>query len=113
MNRKALFLASLFGALGIFNSALAACAPGTICNPLEANDFNGLLLQIASGVGALVASLGTIMIIVAGIMYLLSGGSPEKMGKAKTALIYAIAGIAVGLAATSIVQAIKNIIGTR
>jgi len=85
----------------------------TIPNPLAGvNSFGQLLTKIAAGVGTLIATLGVVMIIVAGILYLTSAGSPERMGKAKTALIYAIAGIAIGVAATAIVEIIKNIIGT-
>jgi len=82
-----------------------------IDNPLSSNNFGELLLKIAGAAGTLIASLGTIMIIVAGILYLLSAGSQEKMTKAKNALIYAIAGIAIGLAATAIVEVVKEIIG--
>ena len=80
-------------------------------NPLGATDtFCKLLTNIASEVGKLIAVLGTIMIIVAGILYLTSAGSPEKMTKAKTALIYAIAGMAIGLSATAIAETIKSVI---
>jgi len=72
--------------------------------------FPELLKNIIKGVGALIASLGTIMIIVAGILYLTSGGSQERMGVAKKALIYAIAGIAIGLAAGPIVDIIAGIV---
>jgi NAD/NADP transhydrogenase beta subunit len=51
------------------------------------------------------------MIIVAGIFYLTSAGNPQRIETAKKALIYAIAGIAIGLAATAIVNIIKNVIG--
>ena len=68
-------------------------------------------MGIASAIGPLIASLGSVMIIVAGILYLTSAGSPEKVGTAKKALVYAIAGIAIGLAASSIVQIVKGIVG--
>lgn len=84
----------------------------TIPNPLSGvNSFGDLLLKIAGGVGALVAGLGTIMIIIAGILFLISAGSPERMKTAKTALVYAIVGIVIGVAATAIVATIKTIIG--
>ena len=84
----------------------------SIANPLSGTStFSALLTKIASGVGTVIASLGAVMIIVAGILYLTSAGSPEKVGTAKKALIYAIAGIAIGLAATSIVEIVKNVIG--
>lgn len=101
--------------IGLFGLAgLASAQQIKIPNPLApggVNSFGDLLLKIAEGVGTVIASLGTIMIIVAGILYLTSAGSPERMGKAKTALIYAIAGIAIGLAARAIVEIVKNIMG--
>jgi hypothetical protein len=86
----------------------------TIDNPLAGggvNSFPQLLTKIAQAVGTLIASLGTIMIIISGILYLTSAGSPEKINKAKTALGYAIVGIAIGLAATAISTTILNVIG--
>lgn len=85
-----------------------------IPNPLArggVNTFGDLLAKIATGVGMLIATLGTIMLVVSGILYLTSAGSPERMGTAKKALIYAIVGIVIGLAAAAIVEIIKNIIG--
>lgn len=111
MNKRVL---SLIVLIGLFGLAGLAFAQIKIPNPLApggVNSFGDLLLKIAEGVGTVIASLGTIMIIVAGILYLTSAGSPERMGKAKTALIYAIAGIAIGLAARAIVEIIKNIMG--
>lgn len=83
----------------------------SIPNPLAANSFGELLLQIADGVGILIGSLGAIMIIVAGILYLTSAGNPERMTTAKKALFYAIAGIAIGISARLIVIVIKQILG--
>jgi Type IV secretion system pilin len=73
-------------------------------------NFTDLLNKIAGAVGTLIASLGVVMIIVAGIFYLTSAGSPERIGVAKKALIYAIAGIAIGLAAQAIVNIVLGII---
>jgi len=98
----------------VWASILTIAGPviaATIENPLSVNTFGALLLNIASGVGVLIASLGTIMIIISGILYLTSAGSPERINKAKTALIYAIIGIAIGLSAGAIVATIENIIG--
>lgn len=97
----------LFGLFGLFGPASAV----TLRNPLEVDTFGALLAQIAEGVGILIASLGVIMIIVAGILYLTSAGSPEKIGVAKKALVYAIAGIAIGLAAGAIVEIVKQTLG--
>ena len=97
--------------VSLFCLSSFALADITIPNPLSVGSFGELLTQIAGAVGIFIASLGTIMIIVAGILYLTSAGSPERMGTAKKALTYAIIGIVIGLAATTIVAIIKGIIG--
>lgn len=90
----------------ILNLASAA----TIPDPLGGVDFPQLLGNIAKGVGMLVASLGVIMIIVAGILYLTSAGNPQRTETAKKALLYAVIGIAIGLAANGLVEIILKII---
>ena len=88
-----------------------ASAQITIPDPLGGVTFPQLLLKIVDGVGKLIGGLGTIMIVIAGILYLTSAGSPEKITKAKTALIYAVIGITIGIAATAIVGIITNVLG--
>ena len=93
-------------------SSQASTSTATIVNPLGAIDsFPKLLDQIISTVGTLIASLATIMLIYAGILYLTSAGNPERMKKAQTALIYAIVGIVIGVSASALAGIIKNIIG--
>lgn len=85
-----------------------------ITNPLAAggvNNFCDLLTKISTGIAGLVATLSGIMIIIAGIMYLTSAGSQEKMNTAKKALTYAIMGIVLALLAIPIVEIIKEILG--
>lgn len=89
------------------------CPANQICNPLNSNTFGDLLSKIADGVGTLIATLATIMLIIAGILYLTSAGSPERITKAKKALVYAIAGIAIGVAAKAIVALLKDVLGAK
>ncbi len=116
MNNKivsVIFFISLLGlASFVCLPAGKALAQVTIPNPLgETSTFSGLLLKISAAVGELIATLGTLMIIIAGILYATSAGSPEGVNKAKTALTYAIAGIIIGLAASGIVTLIGTILG--
>ena len=107
MNKKIIGLIIFVSLLCSFSLVLAA----GIENPLGATkDFGTLLKNIAKEVGKLIITLGSIMIIIAGILYLTSAGSPEKIGTAKKALIYAIAGIAIGLAAEAITGIIGDIV---
>jgi len=98
----------------IFISLLFLATPvlaQSIPNFLNATSFCQLLTDIATGVGTIVGSLGVLMVIIAGIYYLTSAGNPQRMGTAKTALLYAIIGMVVGLAAGAIVASIKEIVG--
>jgi len=96
--------------VGLF--LIASITSGQLINPLPGvNDFKDLILKITTTVSDLITGIGVIMIIVSGIMFLLSAGSPEKIKNAKTALTYAIVGIAIGVTARGIVQTIQWIIG--
>jgi hypothetical protein len=107
INKRFIYLAAFVSILTIAGSATAV----EITNPLAVNSIPELLIRIASYVGSFVAVLGTIMIIISGILFLLSAGSPEKINTAKKALAFAIIGIAVGLSATVISGMILNVIG--
>lgn len=96
-----------FSVLACF--AVPALATVTIPN-YGPRSFCALLTGIASAVAGLIATAGTVMIIVAGIFYLTSAGSPERIGVAKKTLIYAIVGIAISLAAGVIITIVKTAI---
>lgn len=54
--------------------------------------------------------LGNIMIVIAGYIFLTAGGDPNKISKAKTTLIYALIGMAVGFSAKIIVKAVGSFV---
>ncbi len=108
MNKKIISLVIL---VSLFCLAGMAFGAVKLENPLgDGTTFITLLEKIAVGVGKLITTLGSVMIIFAGILYLTSGGNPERMNKAKTALVYAVVGIVIGLAAQSIVKIIGDIV---
>ena len=111
MNKKIVSIIVFYGLFGCTLLVSAQVGGGSITNPLSYGSFGALITNIADQLGILIASLGGIMIIVSGILYLTSAGSPERVGVAKKALIYAIAGIAIGVAASILVTVIKNILG--
>lgn len=57
------------------------------------------------------AGAAVIMFLYAGILFVTSAGDPSKITKAKTAVIWAIVGIAVGLIAYVAVGWIRFIVG--
>lgn len=113
MSKKIIFLLfvlpALLGFAGLASAAVTI--PNPLCQNGCINDFGVLFLRIAWVAGGLIASLGTIMIIVAGIMFLTSAGSAERMGAAKKALMYAIIGIIIGISASVIVATIQWAMG--
>lgn len=107
MNKKIISLVVLTALFG-----MAGLASAQIKNPIPYNTFCGLITSgIIPAVSMVVGALGVIMLIISGILFVTSGGSPEKVSKARAALTYAIAGIVIALAAEAIVGTIKYIIG--
>jgi Ca2+/Na+ antiporter len=107
MNKRAIHLIIF---VSMFCIALPVFASVTITPPISARDFPTLIGNIARVIGTIIGGLGTIMLMVAGIMFLFSAGNAERMGKAKAALTYAIIGIAIGLAANAIVNTILSML---
>ena len=113
MNKKLLFLIVLLAVVIFPNIAPAVAAGTSIANPLTGvPDFQTLICNIAVKVSELVGALGTLMLLVAGIFYVTSAGDPGRVTAAKKALTFAIAGMAIGLAAVGIVGLINQIIGS-
>jgi hypothetical protein len=107
MNKKIIASIAFVGLFGLAPLALAQLTGGS-----SYTDFSQLITQgILPVVTKVIASLSTVMIIVAGIMYLTSGGNPGRVESAKKALIYAIIGIAIALAASAIAAAVQAIAG--
>lgn len=80
-----------------------------ITNPIKYNSFSELFAAIAQAISDLLALIGTVMIIIAGILFLLSAGNHSLYERAKSTLFYAILGLLIGLGASSIIQTIKTI----
>lgn len=59
----------------------------------------------------LFSGLVVIMFMYAGILYLTANGDPSRLTKAKSAVIWAVAGIAVGILAYSAQSLIGKILG--
>lgn len=67
------------------------------------------ILQIVFG---LAASIALLIIVIAGFRYIVAAGDPEGVSRAKKAILYAVIGLLVSLAAFSIVTIVLQNIGT-
>lgn len=61
----------------------------------------GNVLSIVFGV---LGAISVLVITIAGLQYILSGGDPQKTAKAKDTILYAVIGLAVAVLAFSIVR---------
>lgn len=52
----------------------------------------------------IIGAVSVLVIVIAGLMYVLSGGNPDRTKQAKDAILYAIVGIVIAAAAQLIVR---------
>ena len=52
--------------------------------------------------GAVAAVISVIVIVIAGIQFIISSGEPGKVAKARNTILYAVVGLVVALSATAI-----------
>lgn len=70
-----------------------------------------ILLTVVNWIVTVIAVLAILMIVVAGIMYMVSAGDESQATSAKRALTYAVIGLIVALLAYVIVNAIEITFG--
>lgn len=87
-------------------------AARTIVNPLSGT-FCDIIQRIVNFANALLAPLSTLMVLIAGFLYMTGGGDPEKLKKAHRVLIYALIGIAIVLLANSAEVIIRDVLNAR
>ena len=72
-------------------------------DPSPLTGLNGVLYRISTIVAVIAGVIAVIMIIVAGLRYVTSGGDAQKAAEAKKTILGAIIGIVVILAAQTII----------
>ena len=78
---------------------------GTDCTTADqTNKVNNLISTILNVLSVIVGIIAVVMIIIGGFHYITSGGSDEKVKKAKNTLLYAIIGLVVVALAQIIVK---------
>jgi small-conductance mechanosensitive channel len=80
---------------------------GTSCN---LNSLTILAGNIANIAITIIGTIALVYLIYAGIMYMTSGGNPEKVEKAKSMIFYGILGLALAILSYSIVGYIIDIV---
>lgn len=84
--------------------------PSPACENAGDSTVENITTTVTNVLTFLIGGISVIMTIVAGFMYVVSGGNPDKTKKAKDTLLYAIVGIIVAIAAQGIVRFVLNIV---
>ncbi|MEU6260162.1 pilin [Streptomyces griseorubiginosus] len=77
-----------------------------------ANSVNDVLNNIRNWIMGILAGLATVFLSVGGVRYILAGGDPGEVEKAKTAFKSAGWGYALAALAPLVVEILKGIVGT-
>jgi ABC-type Fe3+-siderophore transport system permease subunit len=105
---------ALSNSVAYFGSGAAdACASLQQLNPNQDCDkgstsVNSLISTIVNIISLIAGALAIIMIVVAGIKFITSGGDASKVSSAKSSLIYALVGIAVVALSQALVHFVLN-----
>jgi hypothetical protein len=65
---------------------------------------------IEKAVALVFSAIAVICFVVAGILFLTAGGAPEKVQSARSAFIWGIAGVVVGIMAFSIIAIVASVL---
>lgn len=69
-----------------------------------------LINSLTNAAGLIFGGVAVIMFVIAGILFLTAGGTPEKVQAARSAFMWGVAGVVVGILAFSIIAVVGSII---
>jgi len=81
-------------------------------NRVTLGNITILVQTVVNFLGSMFFAISAVFILYAGYLYLTAGGEAEKVGTAKTQLIYSLIAIAIGLVAFSATAIVKNFLTT-
>ncbi len=79
--------------------------------PLAADSISQVLSNTTLWIIGILAGLATLFLTIGGVRYLMAGGDPGEVEKAKTALKSAAIGYALAILAPVIVTVLKSLVG--
>lgn len=77
----------------------------------HAKSLKAVIDAITAWLGGLIAALATLFLTVGGVRYLLAGGDPGEVARAKDTLKYAAIGYGVAALAPVLVSVLKHFVG--
>ncbi|MEV5896676.1 hypothetical protein [Nonomuraea fuscirosea] len=109
--RAALVAAVVAVALAVAVTAALAEPPPTVVHAAAPKDLNAVFDNLRNWLIGLLAALATLMLTIGGLRYLVAGGDPGEIQKAKAALKAAAFGYGLAVLAPLFVTVLKGIVG--
>ena len=75
------------------------------------SSLSDLIKNIEIAIWMIFAAIAVIMFVVAGILFLTAQGAPEKVQAARSAFMWGVVGVIVGIIAYSIIAIVSSVIG--
>ena len=113
-NRARLAALTAVTALGAAAALTAAAQPalaGTAGHVLAAASIDQVISNITKWITGILAGLATLFLTMGGLRYLMAGGDPSEVERAKTALRSAAIGYGLAILAPVIVTVLKSLVG--
>ena len=79
--------------------------------PAVAKDLNTVINNITKWLVGILVALATLFLTIGGLRYLIAGGDPGEVGKAKDTLKYAAIGYGVAVLAPVLVKILQGFVG--
>jgi phosphoglycerol transferase MdoB-like AlkP superfamily enzyme len=78
--------------------------------PVTINSLPEMVSKIEAAVWIVFGLIAVICFVVAGILFLTAGGVPEKVAAARSAFLWGVAGVIVGILAYSIIAIVSSVV---
>lgn len=101
---------SLIFAVSLLVLPVLVSADTVLPNPLRDSTVEGLISRIAGFLYWVGLSIAIIVIVIAGITFIISAGDPTKTEKAKRIMLYTIIGVAIMILAKGLIAVITNVL---
>lgn len=80
-------------------------------NPLEFDSVEEVLTKLLSTLQGIIVTLALVFLVIGAILYIISAGNETRMETGKKAILAAMIGLAIGLAAPSFLKEIGEVLG--
>jgi hypothetical protein len=94
-----------------FMPMIASAAGTSFTNPLGFDNVEGFLASVMTTIQQIVVTLALVFIVIGALLYITAGAHPENAETGKKAIVSALIGLAIAMAAPSLLKELSNVLG--